>query len=115
MKDYHRKNHEFSLCGLACNLCVMYLGKYCSGCGNGNQSCRLKRCAINHWKLEFCNQCHEFPGYEGDSFITIRNWYKDFEQLSELEETVFIARLKQKANILKYLLDNYNDRRKRTF
>ena len=47
-KDYHRKNYEFSLCGLACNLCVMYLGKYCPGCGNGNQSCRLKRCAIDH-------------------------------------------------------------------
>lgn len=121
MKDYHRKNHEFSLCGLACNLCVMYLGKYCPGCGNGNQSCRLKRCAIDHGKLEFCNQCHEFPCYkyegrdEYDSFITIRNRYKDFEQLSELGETVFITKLKQKANILKYLLDNYNDGRKKTF
>lgn len=29
-----------SFCGLNCGLCPMFIGKYCGGCGNGNQSCR---------------------------------------------------------------------------
>lgn len=121
MKDYCRKNHEFSLCGLVYNLCVMYLGNYCPGCGNGNQTCRLKRCAIDHGKLEYCTQCHEFPccEYENineyDSFITVRNRFKDFHRLKEIGEEAFIAELKQKNSILKYLLDNYNDGRRKTF
>lgn len=42
MKGFERKNQLFSLCGLNCGLCPMLLGNYCGGCGNGNQSCRIK-------------------------------------------------------------------------
>lgn len=121
MKEYNRKNHLFSLCGLSCNLCVMYIGGYCPGCGNNNHSCRLKKCAINHQQIEYCNQCREFPCHEYerineyDSFITGRNRFKDFDHLNEIGEKAFINELEQKASILKILLNDYNDGRKKTY
>lgn len=33
MKGFYRDNQLFSLCGLKCGLCPMYLNKYCPGCG----------------------------------------------------------------------------------
>ena len=44
MKGFERKNQLFSLCGLNCGLCPMFLGKHCGGCGNGNQSCGIAKC-----------------------------------------------------------------------
>ena len=43
MKGFVRENQLLSLCGLNCGLCPMFLGKYCGGCGNGNQSCSIAR------------------------------------------------------------------------
>ena len=33
MKGFTREETRFSLCGLNCALCSMYLGGYCPGCG----------------------------------------------------------------------------------
>lgn len=121
MNEYKRNNRLFSLCGLACSLCVMYIGKYCPGCGNDNHTCRLKKCANNHEQVEYCNQCHEFPCHEYeqineyDSFITGWNRFKDFKRQNEIGEKAFIEELEQKADILELLLSNYNDGRKKTF
>ena len=38
MKGFERKNQLFSLCGLNCGLCPMFLLKKYGGIGNGNQS-----------------------------------------------------------------------------
>lgn len=46
MKGFVRENQLLSLCGLNCGLCPMFLGKYCGGCGNGNQSCSIARCPL---------------------------------------------------------------------
>ena len=54
MKGFERKNQLFSLCGLNCGLCPMLLGNYCGGCGNGNQSCRIAKCSLEHGKIEYC-------------------------------------------------------------
>ena len=35
MKGFNRKNQLFSLCGLNCGLCPMFLNKNCPGCGGG--------------------------------------------------------------------------------
>ena len=50
MKGFNRKNQLFSLCGLNCGLCPMFLNKYCPGCGGGegNQSCKIARCSMEH-------------------------------------------------------------------
>ena len=34
MKGFERENQLFSLCGLNCGLCPMFLGNHCGGCGN---------------------------------------------------------------------------------
>ena len=54
MKGFERKNQLFSLCGLNCGLCPMRLGNYCGGCGNGNQSCGIAKCSLEHGKIEYC-------------------------------------------------------------
>ena len=50
MKGFNRKNQLFSLCGLNCGLCPMFLSKHCPGCGGGegNQSCKIARCSMEH-------------------------------------------------------------------
>ena len=70
MKGFDRKNHLFSLCGLNCGLCPMFLGRYCGGCGNGNQSCKIAKCSLEQ---------------------------------------------QEKIQILSYLLDHYNDGRRKNF
>lgn len=123
MKDFSRKNRLFSLCGLNCGLCPMHLGGYCPGCGGGegNQACAIAKCSIRHGKLEYCFACGEFPceKYENigsyDSFITHRNRLRDFDKCREIGETAYSAEQAEKANILKMLLSNYNDGRRKSF
>ena len=79
MKGFKRQNQLFSLCGLNCGLCPMFLNKNCPGCGGGegNQTCKIARCSIEHDGVEYCFQCGEYPceKYEHiddfDSFITV--------------------------------------------
>lgn len=61
MKGFVRENQLLSLCGLNCGLCPMFLGKYCGGCGNGNQSCSIARCAMGRGNVEYCFRCAEYP------------------------------------------------------
>ena len=61
MKGFERKNQLFSLCGLNCGLCPMFLGKHCGGCGNGNQSCGIAKCSLEHGKIEYCYECESYP------------------------------------------------------
>lgn len=78
MKGFERKNQLFSLCGLNCGLCPMRLGNYCGGCGNGNQSCGIAKCSLEHGKIEYCYECKQYPceKYQHiddyDSFITYK-------------------------------------------
>ncbi len=59
MKGFKRENRLLSLCGLNCGLCTMKLGGHCGGCGNGNQSCKIARCSLEHGGVEYCFQCPE--------------------------------------------------------
>lgn len=63
MKGFERKNRYFSLCGLNCALCPMYVGGYCPSCGGGagNQSCRIAKCSIEQGSIEFCFECKNIP------------------------------------------------------
>ena len=31
------------------------------GGGEGNQSCKIAKCSMQHGRVEYCNQCQEFP------------------------------------------------------
>ena len=123
MKDFNRTNLTFSLCGLNCELCSMHLDGYCPGCGggNGNQSCAIAKCSLQHDKVEFCFLCPEYPcrRYEGieefDSFITHQRQIKDTIKAQKMGIEDYCEEQLQKANILKMLLSDYNDGRRKTF
>ena len=90
MKGFERKNQLLSLCGLNCGLCPMFLGEHCGGCGNGNQSCRIAKCSLEHRKVEYCYECRYYPceKYQHiddyDSFITHRRQKADLEKAKNI-------------------------------
>lgn len=122
MKGFNRQNQLFALCGLNCGLCPMFLGKYCPGCGGGegNQSCKIARCSMEHGGIEYCYQCGEYPCSKYDPigdydiFITGRNKKRDMQKAQEIGMEAYNAEQTQKARILDILLSNYNDGRKKT-
>lgn len=120
MKGFQRNNPLFSLCGLNCGLCSMHLGGHCGGCGFGNQSCPLARCSLEHGAIEYCFQCAEYPckKYEQideyDSFITHQRRKSDLRKAQQGGIAAYIAEQERKAEMLAYLLEQYNDGRKKT-
>ena len=110
MKGFNRQNQLFSLCGLNCGLCPMFLNKNCPGCGGGegNQSCKIARCRMEHNGAQY-DYIDDF-----DSFITHRNRKSDMEKAKRLGIDAYNAEQAEKANILEVLLSNYNDGRKKT-
>lgn len=122
MKGFQREDQLFSLCGLNCGLCSMHLGGYCPGCGGGegNQSCAIARCALQHDAVSYCNQCHAYPceKYDKDpydTFISKRNQHKDFQRMARIGINAYRNEQKRKVEVLQELLDQYNDGRKKTF
>ena len=123
LKDFTRSDLLFSLCGLNCGLCPMHLDGYCPGCGGGegNQSCKIARCSQQHGKPEYCSQCQDFPceKYEDidafDSFVIHQNQKKDLEKQQKIGVETYRAEQEEKIRILAYLLENYNDGRKKNF
>ncbi|WP_040196839.1 DUF3795 domain-containing protein [Candidatus Soleaferrea massiliensis] len=123
MKNYRRENPRFSLCGLNCALCPMHLNHYCPGCGGGegHQPCAIIRCSQQHEGVEYCFMCDAFPceKYDGvteyDSFITHRNMVRDLKKAQRMGVQAYQSELDEKAVLLRELLDNYNDGRKKTF
>lgn len=120
MKGFSRKNQLFSLCGLNCGLCTMRLGGHCGGCGNGNQSCKIARCSLEHGGVEYCCECPLYPceKYEKideyDSFITHRNRTADMERLRNIGVDSYNAEQEEKVRLLEYLLSSCNDGRRKT-
>lgn len=120
MKGFTRKNQLFSLCGLNCGLCTMHLGGHCGGCGNGNQSCKIARCSLEHG-VEYCCECPHYPceKYETideyDSFITHRKRKADMEKLKTIGADRYNAEQEEKVRLLDYLLSSCNDGRRKTF
>lgn len=122
MKNFHRSDLLFSLCGLNCGLCPMNLGGYCPGCGGGpgNQPCAIARCRRDHGGVEYCWQCADYPcptyGREDqyDSFITHRGRLRDLERCRTIGPQAYQAEQREKIALLRELLAHYNDGRKKT-
>lgn len=123
MKNFNRDNLLFSLCGLNCGLCPMKINGYCPGCGGGegNQSCKIARCSLDYDNIEYCFQCGNYPceKYDGidefDSFITHQRRQMDVEKAREIGMEVYNGEQIQKSEILRDLLSNYNDGRRKSF
>lgn len=122
MKGFTRECTKFSLCGLNCALCSMCVGGYCPGCGGGegNQSCRMARCSLEHGGLQFCRDCAEYPcglyaGFdESDSFVPHSSRERDLARARELGLEAYTAELDAKLDALEELLRGYNDGRHKT-
>ena len=121
MKGFVRDDQLFSLCGLNCGLCPMNLGGHCGGCGNGNQSCKLARCSLEHSGVEYCFQCPEYPcGYYDhidryDSFITHHNQISDMAKAQSIGIGDYHVEQLEKIELLRILLARYDDGRRKTF
>lgn len=121
MKGFTRSSQLLSLCGLNCALCPMLLGGHCGGCGNWNQSCGIARCSLEHGGVEYCFECGEYPceKYRDidryDSFITHRRQKADMERARDAGIDLYNAEQLEKARMLRLLLDNYNDGRRKSF
>lgn len=121
MKGFTRSNQLLSLCGLNCSLCPMHLGNHCNGCGNGNQSCKIAKCSMEHDNIEYCFECKSYPcdKYrnidEYDSFISHYNQKKDLKKAKSIGFDAYSKEQLEKSKILEYLLSEYNDGRKKTF
>lgn len=122
MKGFHRENQLISLCGLNCGLCPMHLNKYCPGCGGGegNQSCKIAKCSLEHNGVEYCFQYSKYPCEkyshidDFDSFITHRNRRADLKKAKEIGIEDYNAEQLEKIKILDILLSGFNDGRKKT-
>lgn len=121
MNGFERKNQLFSLCGLNCGLCPMLLGNHCGGCGNGNQSCKIEKCSLEHERIEYCYECRQYPCEkyqhidEYDSFITHRRQKAALEKARSIGIEQYNLEQQKKTQILSYLLSNYNDGRRKNF
>ncbi len=123
-----RKYPLFSACGLNCGLCPRYHtdgASKCPGCaGEGfsakHPSCGALSCSQRH-EVEFCCLCEEYPcnKYDGvdiaDSFITHMNQLKDFEKAKNIGLDAYEAELNNRVALLKYLLENFDDGRRKSF
>ncbi|MCK5130163.1 MAG: DUF3795 domain-containing protein [Clostridiales bacterium] len=129
MENIQRQYPLLSACGLNCGLCPRYHTdgtSKCPGCAGENffdkhPSCGIISCCQRHGGIEYCLECDEYPckRYEGadtkDSFITHRNQLKDFEKIKKNGLSSYQSELNEKVEILKELLHNYNDGRKKSF
>lgn len=74
-----------------------------------------------HGKIEYCFQCGNFPcekyemSEEYDSFIIHRNRFKDFKKMKAVGTKAYQNEQIEKTAMLKDLLENYNDGRKKMF
>lgn len=123
MKGFHRENLLLSLCGLHCGLCPMHLDGHCPGCGGGegNQSCKIARCSMQQGGIEYCYQCTQYPCVtllemeKRDSFITHQNQCRNLERLREIGVVAYKKEQEKKAEILRFLLSECNDGRKKNY
>lgn len=129
MKEYHRENPLFSLCGLNCGLCPRFHtegASRCPGCGGKDfhilhPSCAVITCSKKHGSIEYCSHCDSYPcdrfknSGSVDSFITYRNVIRDMQKSSEIGIERYTAELKDKIAFLELLINNYNDGRKKNF
>ncbi len=100
----------------------MYFGKYhpgCGGGGEGNQGCKIARCAVERGNVEYCFRYIEYPCEkyeqidEDDSFITHRNQKSDIEKAEKIGIEAYDKEQKKKMQILNYLLMNFNSGRRK--
>lgn len=125
------KNHEtIGCCGIDCGLCPRFYTKgdsACPGCGGLNfqekhPSCGFLTCCVAKNGLEVCSDCKEYPckrfdsekkGY--DSFVTHKKVFANLDFIKEKGINLFIENQKIRMELLRDLLNRYDDGRSKSF
>ena len=116
--DFTRDDVLFSLCGLNCSLCPMFVRGSCTGCRAGSwcaRSCRMVPCSVKHGGVDYCFECPEYPckRYDGidrrDSLISHRNQLRDMDKAKNVDIEAYRDEQRAKASLLRRLLVNYDD------
>lgn len=129
MKEYTREYPFFSLCGLNCGLCPRYHTNgtsKCPGCGGldfhlKHPACAVITCNRKHDNVEYCFQCSHYPceKYSNpskvDSFISYQKVISDFAKADLGGIDNYKTELDEKIDILEFLINNYNDGRRKNF
>ncbi|MFH1213349.1 MAG: DUF3795 domain-containing protein [Candidatus Neomarinimicrobiota bacterium] len=128
MPENKREYPLFALCGLNCGLCPRYQtegASRCPGCGGPDfhlkhPTCPVVTCNKKHDNVEFCFQCSAYPCRKYaepstvDSFISYLNVLVDFAK-AQADLDKYKAEIREKVGFLEFLLQNYNDGRRKSF
>lgn len=136
MTDRHplKKYPIVGACGLNCGLCPIYHSESkskCPGCcgpdfWQKHPSCSTITCCVKQRGLETCAQCNDQAGCDKvakrldfssqrDSAISYRPLAANFEFIRKNGIEEFVRHEIEKQEFLKYLLNNYNDGRSKSF
>ena len=114
----------FSLCGLNCGLCPMYVRGSCTGCKAGSWCavrCKIAPCSVRHGGVDYCFECPEYPCAkydridERDSLISHRNQLSDMEKARRIGIDAYRKEQQEKAALLHCLLEDFDDGRHDVF
>ena len=117
---FERDDVLFSLCGLNCSLCPMFVQGSCAGCRAGSwcaQNCKIAPCSVRHGGVDYCFECPEYPceKYDGvdqrDSLISHRNQLTDMAKAKRIGLEAYRDEQREKARLLHQLLDGFDNGR----
>lgn len=115
---FEREDDLFSLCGLNCGLCPLFIRKKCPGCRAGSPCatvCDFAPCSVEHGDLTYCFECEEYPceKYNGvdehDSMISHKNQIRDMFKAKRIGIEKYHEEQLAKKGILDKLLNEYDD------
>lgn len=116
--EFKRDDNLFSLCGLNCSLCPLFVRGNCHGCKAGSHcasQCPFVPCSIEHGSIDYCFECEEYlcRYYEGvdqhDSMITHFNQLNDIEKAKKIGIEKYHEEQLIKVEILEKLLKGYDN------
>ncbi|MDY0282438.1 MAG: DUF3795 domain-containing protein [Salinivirgaceae bacterium] len=125
-----KKYDTIGCCGIDCGLCPRYYtdgDSACPGCGGLNfrdkhPSCGYLTCCAIKKGHEVCSECEDYrckrfdsekDGY--DSFVTHKKVFINLDFIKENGIDYFIAQQKQRINILRDFIDNFDDGRSKNY
>jgi hypothetical protein len=134
MSKMEKKHPTIGCCGIDCGLCPRYYteGKSrCPGCFGPKfleimgQSCSFITCCVKDKNLETCGECKDFPcskfnsewfGKSAyDSFVTHKKALPNLTIIKSEGFAEFIKQQEERIEILKEMLDKFNDGRSKSY
>ncbi len=135
MDKYPLKKYPIvGACGLNCGLCLRYYTEgtsRCPGCcgkdfWEKHPACGFITCCVKKRHLETCAQCVDWAGCERvaklldsakhrDSFISYKPLAANFAFIQKKGIEEFVRLEMEKQECLRYLIDNYNEGRSKSF